>query len=56
MKNVHNMPVSTMKKKMHLMSELPACPKCQSPYVYEDGGLLICPECAYQWSKDANNE
>lgn len=32
------------------MSELPPCPKCQSPYVYEDGGLLICPECAHEWS------
>jgi len=34
------------------MSKLPPCPKCQSPYAYEDGGLLICPECAYEWSKD----
>lgn len=32
------------------MSELPPCPKCRSPYVYEDGGLLICPECAHEWS------
>ena len=35
------------------MNEFPPCPKCQSTYVYEDGGLLlICPECAYEWSKD----
>jgi protein PhnA len=32
------------------MSEFPPCPKCQSQYVYEDGGLLICPECAHEWS------
>lgn len=32
------------------MSEFPPCPKCQSPYVYEDSGLLICPECAHEWS------
>lgn len=32
------------------MSDLPPCPKCQSSYVYEDGGLLICPECAHEWS------
>ena len=32
------------------MSELPACPKCESPYTYEDGDLLICPECAHEWS------
>lgn len=31
------------------MSTLPPCPKCQSPYVYEDGMMLICPECAHEW-------
>lgn len=35
------------------MSEMPPCPKCQSPYVYEDVGLLICPECAHEWPKNA---
>jgi protein PhnA len=35
------------------MSELPNCPKCGSEYTYEDGSLLICPECAHEWSKDA---
>ncbi|MDU7962504.1 MAG: alkylphosphonate utilization protein, partial [Streptococcus sp.] len=24
---------------------LPNCPKCNSEYVYEDGILLVCPEC-----------
>lgn len=40
------------------MSELPPCPKCQSPYAYEDGELLICPECAHEWSasSDAGSE
>lgn len=32
------------------MSQLPACPKCDSPYTYEDGVMLICPECAHEWS------
>lgn len=32
------------------MSDLPACPKCGSTYTYEDGALLICPECAHEWS------
>ncbi|MGL6175368.1 MAG: alkylphosphonate utilization protein, partial [Vibrionaceae bacterium] len=32
---------------------LPACPVCQSPYTYEDGALLICPECAHEWSANA---
>lgn len=28
----------------------PACPSCQSEYVYQDRDLLICPECAHEWS------
>lgn len=32
------------------MSSLPPCPQCQSAYTYEDGILLICPECAHEWS------
>lgn len=32
------------------MSTLPPCPKCQSEYTYEDGILLVCPECAHEWS------
>ena len=32
--------------------DYPKCPKCSGEYVYEDGALLICPECAYEWSKD----
>ncbi|WP_240224180.1 zinc ribbon domain-containing protein YjdM [Rheinheimera hassiensis] len=35
------------------MSTLPACPKCQSAYTYEDGALLICPECGHEWSANA---
>lgn len=31
------------------MSEFPPCPKCQSPYAYQDVDLLICPECAHEW-------
>ena len=34
------------------MSELPPCPKCSSPYAYEDGALIVCPECAHEWSID----
>ena len=32
------------------MNNLPNCPKCNSEYVYEDGTLLVCPECAYEWN------
>lgn len=38
------------------MSEFPPCPKCQSSYVYEDGGLLICPECAHEWAVVSTDE
>ena len=30
---------------------LPNCPKCQSEYTYQDGDLLICPECANEWKE-----
>jgi len=36
------------------MEQLPNCPKCGSEYTYEDKTLLICPECAYEWT--ANEE
>ena len=29
---------------------LPPCPQCGSPYTYEDGDLLVCPECAHEWN------
>ncbi|MBI3438128.1 MAG: alkylphosphonate utilization protein [Proteobacteria bacterium] len=32
------------------MSTLPACPACASDLTYEDGALLVCPECAHEWS------
>ncbi len=35
------------------MSDLPNCPKCHSTYTYEDGGMLVCPECAHEWSRTA---
>lgn len=31
---------------------LPACPSCSSAYTYEMGALLVCPECAHEWSPD----
>ena len=31
------------------MSDLPPCPQCQSPYAYEDGTQLVCPECGHEW-------
>ena len=31
---------------------LPPCPSCSSAYTYEMGALLVCPECAHEWSAD----
>ncbi len=33
--------------------QLPACPKCNCEYTYEDGEMLICPECAHEWSQNS---
>jgi len=33
--------------------QLPACPKCNCEYTYEDGEMIICPECAHEWSNNA---
>jgi len=38
------------------MQVLPKCPKCNSEYTYEDGNILICPECAYEWTLNSENE
>ncbi len=32
------------------MSTLPPCPQCQSEFSYQDGEMMICPECAHEWS------
>ncbi|MFB8376313.1 zinc ribbon domain-containing protein YjdM [Paenibacillus taichungensis] len=38
------------------MSNLPNCPKCNSEYTYEDGNLLVCPECAHEWALASEEE
>lgn len=38
------------------MSNLPNCPKCNSEYTYEMGDLFVCPECAYEWNLESQNE
>jgi protein PhnA len=32
------------------MTTLPPCPQCKSEYTYEDGAMLVCPECAHEWA------
>ena len=38
------------------MNDLPKCPKCDSEYTYKDGMLFVCPACAYEWIKDAEEK
>jgi len=33
-----------------MSNAIPPCPKCQSPYGYEDRALWNCPECGHEWS------
>ncbi len=37
------------------MTALPPCPLCHCEYTYEDGALLICPECAHEWPATADS-
>ncbi|MDI9490118.1 MAG: alkylphosphonate utilization protein [Clostridiaceae bacterium] len=30
---------------------LPACPKCNESFTYEEGHLYICPMCFHEWDK-----
>jgi protein PhnA len=34
------------------MTELPNCPSCGSSLTYEDGSLLVCPECGHEWPRE----
>ncbi|MFT4414506.1 zinc ribbon domain-containing protein YjdM [Fredinandcohnia humi] len=38
------------------MSNLPNCPECNSEYTYEDGILLVCPTCGYEWELNKQRE
>lgn len=35
-----------------LMSESLPCPKCHSENTYSSDGLMVCPECFYEWNPD----
>ncbi len=38
------------------MTKLPNCPQCNSGFTYEDGNLLICPECGHEWNTSVAEE
>ena len=31
----------------------PPCPECASTLTYDDGTLLVCPECGHEWKESA---
>ncbi|MGI3130901.1 zinc ribbon domain-containing protein YjdM [Halopseudomonas pachastrellae] len=37
------------------MTDLPACPACQSSFTYEDGLMYVCPECAHEWPQQGDS-
>ncbi len=38
------------------MEKLPPCPSCKSPYAYELGEKLVCPECGFEWEIESVEE
>ena len=32
------------------MQDQPPCPLCACEFPYEDGALMVCPECAHEWN------
>lgn len=38
------------------MSDIPNCPKCNSEYCYQDGVMLVCPECAHEWNQNEEQD
>ena len=35
------------------MNEITKCPKCGGEYVYFDGSLYVCPDCAYEFNEES---
>ena len=31
----------------------PPCPECASALTYDDGTMLVCPECGHEWMESA---
>jgi len=52
-RTLHAFAITSNRMQNRAMSKLPKCPKCGSEYTYEDRNMLVCPECAHEWSKEA---
>ncbi|MGW4444952.1 zinc ribbon domain-containing protein YjdM [Streptomyces sp. NPDC004682] len=33
-----------------MLENPPPCPKCSCEYTYEMNALVVCPECAHEWT------
>jgi protein PhnA len=38
------------------MENLAPCPKCNSEYTYEMDGLMVCPDCGFEWNPSEREE
>lgn len=39
-----------------MSEEIIPCPKCKSPYGYQSGSLMMCPECGNEWDPNEVQE
>jgi protein PhnA len=39
-----------------MTENLPPCPECASAFTYQMDGLLVCPECAHEWSTETADQ
>ncbi len=39
-----------------MSDESTPCPKCKSLYAYDNGSLMVCPDCNYEWSPSEEAE
>ena len=39
-----------------MTENLPPCPECASAFTYQMDGLLVCPECAHEWSAETADQ
>lgn len=38
-----------------MTDETQTCPKCSSPYAYNDGMQWVCPECFHEWTLEVTD-
>jgi len=38
------------------MADLPNCPKCECEYTWQDGIMMVCPDCNHEWDPNVVEE